>query len=80
MMHVWFIGRMGHFAKIANKDNVRLLFLLHGFFCSVGILGKGFWCLIFGHFWIGRARHPGPTSLPRRVGVEVLNVRGLSIG
>ena len=26
--------------------------------------------------WVGRARHPGPTSLPRRVGVEVFNVGG----
>ena len=33
-----------------------------------------FWGLIFWHFWIGRARHPGPTSLPPHLGVEVLNV------
>ena len=30
-----------------------------------------FWGLILWHFWIGRARHPGPTSLPRHVDVEV---------
>ena len=33
-----------------------------------------FWGLIFWHFWIGRARHPGPTSPPPHLGVEVLNV------
>ena len=27
-------------------------------------------------FWVGRARHPGPTSLPSHFGVEFLNVGG----
>ena len=35
-----------------------------------------FWGLILWHLWIGRARHPGPTSLPPRVGVEFFNVGG----
>ena len=35
-----------------------------------------FWALILWHLWIGRARHPGPPSLPRHVGVEFLNVGG----
>ena len=35
-----------------------------------------FWGLIFWHLWIGRARHPGPTSLPHHVGVEFLNIGG----
>ena len=32
--------------------------------------------LILWHLSIGRARHPGPTSLPHHVGIEVLNVGG----
>ena len=35
-----------------------------------------FWGLILWYFWIGRARHPGPPSLPHHVGVEFLNVGG----
>ena len=38
--------------------------------------GERFWGLILWHLWIGRARHPGPTSLPQHVGVEVFNVGG----
>ena len=37
---------------------------------------KRFWGLIFWHFWIGKARHPGLTSPPPHLGVEVLNVGG----
>ena len=33
-----------------------------------------FWGLIFWHLWIGRTRHPGPTSLPHHVGIEFLNI------
>ena len=32
--------------------------------------------LTFWHLWIGRARHPGLTSLPHHVGVEFLDVDG----
>ena len=32
--------------------------------------------LNFWHFWDGRARHPGPPSLPRHVGLEFHNVGG----
>ena len=28
------------------------------------------------YFWVGRARHPGPPSLPRHFGVELLDVGG----
>ena len=59
-----FIGLMAHFGEVAGKNNVRPLFLPYGFFCLVGILGKGFGVFILCYFWIGRARHPGPTSLP----------------
>ena len=35
-----------------------------------------FWGLILWYLWIGRARHPGPTSLSQHVGIEVFNVCG----
>ena len=35
-----------------------------------------FWGLILWHLWIGRAMHPGPTSLPQHVAIEVFNVKG----
>ena len=37
---------------------------------------KRFWGLIFWHFWIGRARHPGPPSQPHHVSLEFHNVGG----
>ena len=33
-----YIGIRGHFGEIAGKSNVRPLFLLIGFFCSLEIL------------------------------------------
>ena len=33
-----------------------------------------FWGLVFWLLWIGRARHPGPSSIPPHLGIEVLNV------
>ena len=42
MMHVWFIGLLGHFGEFVGKNNVSPLFVLLGFFCFVGILGFGF--------------------------------------
>ena len=44
------------------------------FFCLVRILGKGFGVHYYGIF--GRARHPGPPSLPRHVSLEFHNVGG----
>ena len=35
-----------------------------------------FWGLILWHFWVERARHPGPPFLPRHVGLEFLDVGG----
>ena len=35
-----------------------------------------FWGLILWLLWVGRARHPGPTPILQRVGVEVFNVGG----
>ena len=35
-----------------------------------------YWGLILWYFWAGRARHPGPPSLPRHFGIEFLNVGG----
>ena len=37
-----FFWLLGHFGEIAGKKSVRPLFLLHEFFCLVGILGTGF--------------------------------------
>ena len=74
--HVWFIGQMGHLGEIAGKNNVRPLFLLYWFFVFCRNSRARFWGLILWYFWIGRARHPLPTSLPRHVGVEVLKVGG----
>ena len=76
ILHVWFIGLMGHFGEIAGKSNVRPLYLHYGFFCSVVILGERFWGLTLWYFWTGRAKHPGPPFLPHHVGVEFLNVGG----
>ena len=55
---------------------MRPLFHLNEFFCPVGILGERFWGLILWHFWVGRARHPGPSSTSPHLGIEVLNVGG----
>ena len=38
--------------------------------------GDQFWGSILWYFWVGRARHPGPPSLPRQFDVEFLNVGG----
>ena len=35
-----------------------------------------FWGLILWLLWVWRARHPGPASVPRCVGIEVFNVGG----
>ena len=35
-----------------------------------------FWGLVFWHLWIGRARHPWPSSTSPHLGIEVLNVGG----
>ena len=65
----------GALRRICRQNMVRPLFLLVEFFCLVAILGK-FWGLVFWHLWIGRARHPGPYSIPSHLGTEVLNVGG----
>ena len=35
-----------------------------------------FWCVLVWHLWIGRARHPGPSSSNLLFGLEVFNVGG----
>ena len=76
IMHVWFIGLKGHSGEIAGVNNIRLLFLLIGFFLFSRNSRERFWGSVLWYFWIERARHLGPTSLPRHVGVEFLNVGG----
>ena len=72
-MHVWFVGFREHLGEFAGKNMVRPLFSFLFFLFSRNSR-EFFWGLIFWHLWIGRARHPGPPSLFRHVGVEFLNV------
>ena len=37
---------------------------------------KRYWSTVLWHLWVGRAKHPGPPSLSRHVGIEFLNVGG----
>ena len=74
ILHVWFMGLRGHIGEFAGKRMVRPLFLLFCVFLFSRNSRERFWGSVLWHLWVGRARHPGPTSLPRYVGVEVLNV------
>ena len=76
IMHVWFVGLMGHSGEIAGINNVRPLFLLFRVFLFSRNSMVRFWGLVSWHLWIGRARHPGPSSIPSHLGIEVLNVAG----
>ena len=75
--HIGFFGLMGHFGEIAGKNNVRLLFLLYGFFCLVGILGKGFGVYSFGIFGLGG---PGILGHPPCPDTLVLSFLTLGVG
>ena len=63
----------GHLVEIASKNKVRPLFLLMWVFLFSRDSRVRLWGLILWHFWIGRARHPGPAP-PCHVAVEVFNV------
>ena len=76
VMHVWFIGLRGHFGGFAGKNKIRPLFLLFFVFLFSQISREWYWSSILGHLWIGRAKHPGPPSLSRQVGIEFFNVGG----
>ena len=52
MMHVWFIGLLGHFGEIAGKNSVRPLFLLIGVFLFSRNPTKRFWGLILWHLGV----------------------------
>ena len=72
IMHVWFIGLKGHYGELAGKTSFspfRVFLFSHN-------SRERFWGLVFWHLWIGRARHPGPSSTSPHLGIEVLNVGG----
>ena len=73
IMNAWFIGLMGHFGEIAGKNNVRPPVWVFLFSRNSR---ERFCGLILWYFWVGRARCPGPPSLPRHFGLEFLNVGG----
>ena len=63
---------------LRRHRRLRPLFLLFFFFVFLFSRNSRVrsWSSILWHLWIGRARHPVPTSLPQHVGIEVLNVGG----
>ena len=72
MMQMRFIGLRGHFGKFAGNNNGETSFSPFRVFLFSRNSWERFWGLVFWHLWIGRARHPGPTSLLPHAGVEVL--------
>ena len=72
---------MVYWTKEAHRRICRLKYGETSFFSFQGLSVSRnseawFWGLIYWYLWIGRARHLGLPSLPRHVGVEVLNVGG----
>ena len=66
----------GHLAEIAGRKTVRPLFLLFFVFLFSQNSRSRYWGTVLWHLCIGRAKHPGPPSLSRNVGIEFLNVGG----
>ena len=74
VMHVWCSGLMEHPGEIAGKIFVKTSFSPLFVFLLSRISGF-LWCgVVLWHLWIGRARHPGPGSVPFLI--QVLNVGG----
>ena len=77
----WLLCMYVFWNKGALRGNCRLKqretsFSLYCFFLFSRNLAYRFWGLIFWHFWIGRARHLGPTSQTCHVSLEFHNVGG----
>ena len=72
MMHVLFFWTKGALRQIQSKTSFSPLWV---FLLSRNSLER-FWGVVVWHFWIGRARHPGPSSSDRLFGLEVFNVGG----
>ena len=65
------LGLRGHFGEYGETS-----FSPFRVFLFSRNSGERFWGLVFWHLWIGRARHPGPSSTSHHLGIEVLNVGG----
>ena len=61
-----FIGRETETHILLAKNNEK----------SLRSARERYWSLVLWHLWIGRAKHPGPPSLSRQVGIEFFNVGG----
>ena len=76
IMHVWFIGPKRAPRGKCRQTNGKTSFSPSRVFLFSRNSRKRFLGLVFWHFWIGRARHPGPSSNSPQLGIEVLNVGG----
>ena len=66
----------GALRRNCRQKQYKTSFFFFGFFLFSRKSRVRFCGLILWHLWIGKARHPGPTSLPQHVGSEVFNVGG----
>ena len=66
----------GALRRICRQQYGETVFSPLGVFLFSRNSRERFWWLILWYLWVGRARHPGPPSLPRHFGVEFLNVGG----
>ena len=81
MMHLWVYWVQGALRRHRRLKYGKTSFSPFRAFLFSRNSRVRFWGLILWHLWIGRARHPGPTSLHHHVGIEVLNVGGwLTLG
>ena len=76
IMHVWFIGLRRALRRTCRQIYGETSFFPFRVFLFSRNSRERFWGLVFWHLWIGRARHPGPSSTSPHLGIEVLNVGG----
>ena len=67
----WITGALGRICRQIQRETSFSPFRVFLFSRNSRVR---FWGLVFWHLWIGRARHPGPSSTPSHLGIEVLNV------